>query len=100
VANVGEDEVGGEGALGKQGGDWAGANGGGAVAVCGKLEAELAELPEGERAEMLEGLGLKEPALAALTRAAGFASASTLECLCRLDARSVRSQKPTGKAPE
>ena len=70
VANVGEDDVAGEGPLAKQVRDWAAANGGGAVAVCGKLEAELAELPEGERAEMLEGLGLKEPALAALTREA------------------------------
>jgi len=40
------------------------------VIVCGKLEAELSELPEADRAEMLESMGLKEPALAVLTRAA------------------------------
>ncbi|MGC4033395.1 MAG: DUF933 domain-containing protein [Tepidisphaeraceae bacterium] len=38
--------------------------------VCGKLEAELSELAEADRQEMLESLGLKEPALASLTRAA------------------------------
>ena len=70
VANVGEDDLAGEGPLAKQVRDWAEKNGGGAVAVCGKLEAELAELDEKERAEMLEGMGLKEPALAALTREA------------------------------
>ena len=39
------------------------------VGVCAKLEAELAELEETERAEMLEGLGLDEPVLAVLARA-------------------------------
>ena len=43
---------------------------GGVVAVCGKLEAELAELNEADRMEMLSTLGLKEPALAALGREA------------------------------
>ncbi len=43
---------------------------GGVVAVCGKLEAEIAELSEADRAEMLSSLGLKEPALAALGREA------------------------------
>jgi ribosome-binding ATPase len=70
VANVGEDDLAGEGPLAKQVRDWAQKNSGGAVAVCGKLESELAELDEKERAEMLEGMGLKEPALAALTREA------------------------------
>ena len=40
------------------------------IPVCGKLEAELAELPAADRQEMLESLGLKEPALALVTRAA------------------------------
>jgi hypothetical protein len=46
------------------------AEGGVVVPVCGKLEAELSELPEGDRKEMLESMGLKEPALATLTREA------------------------------
>ena len=40
------------------------------VAVCAKLEAELAELDEADQAEMLAGAGLEEPALAVLARAA------------------------------
>lgn len=40
------------------------------VAVCGKLEAEIAELAEPERDEMLAAMGLKEPALALLAREA------------------------------
>jgi ribosome-binding ATPase len=48
----------------------AAAAGGMVVAVCAKIEAELGELPEADRAEMLSGLGLKEPALNTLARAA------------------------------
>jgi len=40
------------------------------VPVCAKLEAEIAELDEGDRADMLAGAGLAEPALAVLARAA------------------------------
>jgi ribosome-binding ATPase YchF (GTP1/OBG family) len=40
------------------------------VPVCGKLEAELAELEPGDRKEMLASLDLKEPALATLAREA------------------------------
>ncbi|MGI9014492.1 MAG: redox-regulated ATPase YchF [Phycisphaerales bacterium] len=43
--------------------------GGEAVALCAKLEAELAELDESDRAEMLESLGLAEPALGVMARA-------------------------------
>jgi ribosome-binding ATPase YchF (GTP1/OBG family) len=46
------------------------AEGGIVVPVCGKLEAELSELAESDRKEMLESLGLKEPALATLAREA------------------------------
>lgn len=70
VANVGEDDVLGERPLVRRVRDRAAAEGGGVVPVCGKLEAELSELPEADRQEMLESLGLKEPALASLTRAA------------------------------
>ena len=38
--------------------------------VCARLEAELAELDDAERQEMLESMGLAEPALAVLARAA------------------------------
>lgn len=38
------------------------------VCVCGAIEAELAELEEEEQIEMLEGLGIDEPALNVLIR--------------------------------
>jgi GTP-binding protein YchF len=40
------------------------------VVLSGKLEAEIAELSEADRGDMLAGMGLKEPALAVLARAA------------------------------
>ena len=40
----------------------------GVVVLCGKVEAELAELPEGDRGELLASYGLTEPALATLAR--------------------------------
>jgi GTP-binding protein YchF len=43
--------------------------GAGWVVICAKLESELAELEEDERQEMLEAVGLAEPALSALARA-------------------------------
>jgi len=39
------------------------------VAVCGRLEAELAEMEEAEAAELLASYGLKEPGLNRLIRA-------------------------------
>jgi GTP-binding protein YchF len=48
----------------------AAADGGEVVQICAKLEAELAELDDDERAEMLEAVGLTEPALHTLARAA------------------------------
>lgn len=39
------------------------------VPVCAKIEAELSQMADGERQEMLEALGLKEPALAAVAHA-------------------------------
>jgi len=38
------------------------------VKICGKLEAELAELPSEERQEFLENLGLKETSLSKFIR--------------------------------
>ena len=42
--------------------------GAGVVVLCGKVEAELAELGDADRAELLASYGLKEPALASLAR--------------------------------
>jgi GTP-binding protein YchF len=42
--------------------------GAGVVILCGKVEAELAELPPGDRGELLASYGLAEPALASLAR--------------------------------
>ena len=42
--------------------------GAGVVILCGKVEAELAELPEADKAELLASYGLGEPALASLAR--------------------------------
>ena len=69
VANVEEDDLEGKHehveVLRKR----AAAEGGAVVPVCARLEAELAELAESERQEMLDSLGLAEPALASLARA-------------------------------
>ena len=44
------------------------AEGAGVVILCGKVEAELAELAEADRGELLASYGLTEPALATLAR--------------------------------
>jgi len=70
VANVDESDLGGGGALVSAVRAAAARAGADVVPVCAKLEAEIAELDEGDRAEMLSGAGLAEPALAVLARAA------------------------------
>lgn len=70
VANVAEDDLEGKSAPVMRVRERAAKEGGAVVPVCGKLEAELAELPEGDRAEMLASMGLHEPALASLSREA------------------------------
>ena len=70
VANVDEDDLHGEGELVSRVRERAAAEGGAVVPVCAKLESELAELENEDRTEMLESVGLEEPALAALARAA------------------------------
>ena len=70
VANVDENDLAGEGKLVQQVRDFAKKVGASVVPVCAKLEAEIAELDEADRNEMLEGAGLTEPALAALAREA------------------------------
>lgn len=73
VANVGDDDLAGESKhvlKVRQYVETRGMTGSLVVPICAKLEAELVELDELERAEMLEGLGLSEPALNVLARAA------------------------------
>lgn len=70
VVNVDESDLHGQGPLAKKVRDRAAAEGGMVVPVCAKLESELAELEGADRDEMLASLGLQEPALASLTRAA------------------------------
>src|SRR5438034_5856749 len=70
VANVGEDDLHGEGPLVQKVRDRAKQEDGAVVPVCGKLEAELAELGPEDRKEMLHSMGLSEPALATLAREA------------------------------
>jgi len=70
VANVDEQDIHGQGELAAQVRQYARDSGAGFVAVCGKLEAELAELEEKDRGEMLAGMGLSEPALNVLSREA------------------------------
>jgi GTP-binding protein YchF len=70
VANVAEDDLTGQGPLVKQLHTFADKVGASVVPVCAKLEAEIAELDEADRAEMLASSGLAEPALAVLAREA------------------------------
>ena len=72
VANVDEAQIGGDG---KNEGELvarvrahAKTTGGQVVVVCAKIESELAELPPADRKEMLESMGMTEPALATVVR--------------------------------
>jgi len=70
VANVGEDDLSGESASARSVREKAEKEGAGFVAICGKIESEIAELSEEERADFLKGLGLKESGLDRLAAAA------------------------------
>ncbi|HAH44315.1 redox-regulated ATPase YchF [Gimesia sp.] len=70
LANVDEDDIQGEGELVQRVRERAAEEGGEVVVVCGRLEAEIAELDEADQKEMLESVGLEEPALAVVARAA------------------------------
>ncbi|GAB5405989.1 MAG: redox-regulated ATPase YchF [Aureliella sp.] len=70
IANVDEDDVLGEGELVQQLRAAAEKLGSSVVPVSAKLEAELAELEGPDREEMLESVGLTEPALASVAREA------------------------------
>jgi GTP-binding protein YchF len=66
--NVGEGDLPGGNAWSNAVLDRAQKEGAGMVILCGKVEAELAELPESDRGELLASYGLTEPALATLAR--------------------------------
>ncbi len=70
VANVADDDLHGRGPLAMKVREKAAAEGMEVVPVCAKIEAELAELDEADQKELLESLGMAEPALATLARAA------------------------------
>lgn len=69
VANVAENDLEGNSPLVQQVREYAVAHGADVVPICAKLEAELAELEEADRKEMLESVGLTEPGLGKLARA-------------------------------
>ena len=70
VANVDERDPRGEGPLVQKVRDYTRTHDGSVVVVCAKIESELAELEEKDRQELLESLGMTEPALATVARAA------------------------------
>jgi ribosome-binding ATPase len=70
VANVDESDLEGKGPIVQKLRDYAASIGASVVAVCARIEAEIAELGEEDREEMLTSLGVSEPALAVLARAA------------------------------
>ena len=70
VANVDETDLTGQHELVHKVREHAEKSGAGVVCVCAKLEAEIAELDEADRAEMLSDAGLDEPVLNQLAREA------------------------------
>jgi len=70
VANVAEGDIGTETALLAQVRKVAAAKGGEIVVICGELESQIVQLPADERADFLHDVGLDEPGLNVLVRAA------------------------------
>lgn len=70
LANVSDDDVNGEGPLAQKVREHAQSVGSEMVPVCARIESELAELEEDEKLEMLQDMGMDEPALGKLARAA------------------------------
>jgi ribosome-binding ATPase YchF (GTP1/OBG family) len=70
IANVDETDLHGTGPLVQKVREFASKIGASVVPVCAKLEAEIAELDEPDRSEMLAGVGLEEPALQVVAREA------------------------------
>ncbi len=70
IANVDEESLGGGSPWVAKVEAFAAGQGGAVVPVCARIEAELNELGEADRKEMLDSLGMAEPALHAVARAA------------------------------
>lgn len=70
LANVQDDDVNGEGELVQRVREHAASVGSEMVPVCARIEAELSELDDDDRTEMLADMGMDEPALNKLARAA------------------------------
>ena len=70
VANVAEDDLEGKSPLVAKVKEHAEKVAAGFVIVCAKIEAEIAEMAPEDRGEMLEAVGLSEPALSVLARTA------------------------------
>jgi ribosome-binding ATPase len=70
VANVDESDLEGKNPKVQAVREFAAKVGASIVPVCAKLEAEISELDEADRGEMLASVGLSEPALAAVAREA------------------------------
>lgn len=70
LANVHENDLHGESPLVNKVRELAASEGSTVVPVCARLEAELSELEPADRQELLESVGLTEPALNVVTRAA------------------------------
>ena len=68
VANVAETDLEGKGANVQKVRDYVKGHGGEVVPVCAAIEAELSELNEKDCQEMLESMGMSEPALAKVAR--------------------------------
>jgi len=69
VANVGEDDLEGKHPFVDQVRGYAAEQGAEMVVICGKIESEIAELPEEEKVEFLQELGLAESGLDRMIRA-------------------------------
>lgn len=70
IANVDDSDPNGTGPLASKVRAHAEAEGMEMVPICAKIESELSELDDADRAEMLADMGMDEPALAKLARAA------------------------------
>jgi len=70
VMNVDEDDVNGNGPLCQRVREHAAKEGSEVVPVCAKIESELAELGDADKLEMLQSMGMAEPALNRLAHAA------------------------------
>jgi len=70
VANVGEADLGSEPALVQKVRKVAAEKNGEIVVICGELEAQISQLPPAERTDFLKEMGLDEPGLNVLIRAA------------------------------